>query len=47
MRSSENGLELFYDRPKEGWKRTASGMLRVDNEERDVTELLPELLREA
>ncbi len=42
-----NGLELYYDRPREGWERTASGMLRVENEERDVTELLPELLGES
>ena len=39
-----NGLELYYDRPRAGWERTASGMLRAENEERDVTELLPELL---
>jgi catechol 2,3-dioxygenase len=42
-----NGLELYYDRPRAGWERTASGMLRAENEERDVTELLPELLGEA
>ena len=42
-----NGLELFYDRPKEGWERTASGMVRMDNEVCDVTELLPELLRDS
>jgi catechol 2,3-dioxygenase len=42
-----NGLELYYDRPREGWERTASGMLHVENEERDVTELLPELLGES
>ena len=42
-----NGLELFYDRPKEGWERTASGMQRMDSEVCDVTELLPELLRDS
>jgi hypothetical protein len=35
---------LFYDRPKEEWERTASGMLRIDQEECDVTGLLPRLL---
>jgi catechol 2,3-dioxygenase len=39
-----NGLELFYDRLKGEWERTASGVLRIDQEECDVTELLPELL---
>jgi catechol-2,3-dioxygenase len=39
-----NGSELFYDRPKKEWERTASGMLRIDQEERDVAEPLPELL---
>ena len=39
-----HGSELFYDRPKKEWELTASGMLRIDQEERDVAELLPELL---
>ncbi|HVX67045.1 MAG TPA: VOC family protein [Bryobacteraceae bacterium] len=37
-----NGLELYWDRPREAWPRTAGGQLAMDTRPLNVQELLAE-----
>src|ERR1700752_4328339 len=41
----DNGVELYWDRPKERWPRTADGKLAMGNERLDLQDLLGELER--
>jgi catechol 2,3-dioxygenase len=37
-----NGVELYWDRPKEQWPRTSSGELDMGTEQLDLRDLLKE-----
>ena len=39
----DNGVELYWDRPKEQWPRTKDGTLAMVAERLDLTDLLGEL----
>jgi catechol 2,3-dioxygenase len=41
----DNGVELYWDRPKERWPRTADGKLAMVTERLDLRDLLDELER--
>ena len=41
-----NGVELYWDKPKEQWPYTADGKLAMGNERLDLQELLGELNRQ-
>jgi catechol-2,3-dioxygenase len=39
----DNGVELYWDRPKEKWPRTSDGKLAMVTERLDLKDLLREL----
>jgi catechol 2,3-dioxygenase len=43
----DNGVELYWDRPREQWPTTPNGTLRMVTEPLDLRDLLSELEREA
>jgi catechol 2,3-dioxygenase len=42
----QNGVELYWDKPKEQWPYTADGQLAMNNARLDLEDLLNELERQ-